>query len=90
MESGQREPGKFRRPARKMGGGQFQEAFEKGFRSDPSTGHWCRACNERHPWRKMKLRHEPTGKAFRQMWLCPKTGDVIHDEIIERKEQNDV
>jgi hypothetical protein len=88
MQPGDREPTRFRRPARKMGGAEFLQSFEKGFRSDPSTGHWCRSCNERHPWKKMGLMHERDGKAWKQMWLCPKTGAVIGETLLEAKDDD--
>jgi hypothetical protein len=93
VKPGDREPVRPFRRKKKMGGAEHLQSFEHGFRDDPTTGHWCKACKLRHPWKKMLLSHVKDGAAWKQMWLCPETGNVIGEALLDTNreaEANDV
>jgi hypothetical protein len=50
--------------------------------ADPQDGWWCRACRTRHGAMSCGLQTERVSlvghEGFRLLWLCPKTGNVIH------------
>lgn len=60
--------------------------------ADAKDGEYCRACRKFHGYMSMGMSMEPMSGGegrFRQLWSCPKTGDVIKEIILGKKKSDE-